>query len=202
MSVAIVNYGAGNLRSVATALARLNCDSIITADRPTILGAEALILPGVGAAGEAMSQLESLGLDETARDFVKTGKPFLGICLGMQLLLAHHDEDNAMGLGLFDGNVPRFGAELKVPHMGWNQVRRRFDTQLLHGISDGANFYFVHSYYAVPQDHGVVAGETEYGLNFCSLMAKDNVFGTQFHPEKSGEDGLRLLRNFLEVAGK
>lgn len=202
MSIAIVNYGAGNLRSVSTALARLGREGVITADRRAILEAGALVLPGVGAAGAAMDRLHSTGLDEIIGDFVKTGKALLGICLGMQLLLAHHDEDDVNGLGLIAGTVPRFGVGLKVPHMGWNRVHQRHGLKLFEGIRDGSYFYFVHSFFALPEDPASAAGETEYGVRFASVIARDNIFGTQFHPEKSGDDGLRLLNNFLEVSGK
>lgn len=202
MSIAVVQYGAGNIRSVVTALTRVGSEGIVTSDPAVIMQADALIFPGVGAAGQTMERIRQLGLDQTIKDFIRTGKAFLGICLGMQLMLEHHDENDTTGLGIFQGNVPRFEGSLKIPHMGWNQVHQRLDVPLFKGIKDDANFYFVHSYFAATLDEGAVAGETEYGVRFCSMLARDNVFGTQFHPEKSGEDGLKMLQNFLEVAKK
>jgi imidazole glycerol-phosphate synthase subunit HisH len=202
LSIAVVQYGAGNVRSVVTALNRVGSEGIVTANPSVIMRSDALIFPGVGAAGKTMERIRELGLDKTIKAFIGTGKAFMGICLGMQLMLEHHDENDTTSLGFFQGNVPRFEGGLKIPHMGWNQVHQSREIPLFKGIKDEANFYFVHSYFAAPLDRDAIAGETEYGVRFCSILARDNVFGTQFHPEKSGDDGLKMLQNFLEVSKK
>ncbi len=199
--ITIVDYGAGNLRSIARAFAHLDLAARVV-DRPEeVERAEAVVLPGVGAAGAAMRFLKEKGLDEAVRAALKRGVPFLGVCLGMQLLLGSHEEGDTAGLALLPGCVRRFPAGLIVPHIGWNQVQPLRETPLFDGIPPGAFFYFVHSYYAEPADTALVAGQTDYGGLYCSVIEAGNLWGVQFHPEKSGTNGLRLLRNFAKVAG-
>ncbi|MHB1006202.1 MAG: imidazole glycerol phosphate synthase subunit HisH [Chloroflexota bacterium] len=202
MQLAVVDYGAGNLRSVAKAFAYVGLTPTVTSVPAEVLAADAVVLPGVGAAGDAMRSLRRLGLVEVLRAFVASGRPFLGVCLGMQVLLTVSDEGGEQPcLNLVPGRVRLLPPGLKVPHMGWNQVRLRHEHPLFAGIPDDANFYFVHSYYCDPSDADSVLGETEYGLNFCSALTRANVVGTQFHPEKSGDPGLQVYRNFLVWAG-
>jgi glutamine amidotransferase len=199
--ITIVDYGAGNLRSIAHAFEYLDIPARVV-DRPeTVERAGAVVLPGVGAAGAAMRFLKEKGLDEAVCAALRRGIPFLGICLGMQLLLGSHEESDTAGLGLLPGRVRRFSEGLIVPHIGWNQVQPVRETPLFVDIPPGAYFYFVHSYYAEPADAALVAGQTDYGAPFCSVIEADNLWGVQFHPEKSGLNGLRLLRNFAKVAG-
>jgi len=199
--VAVVDYGAGNLRSVAKALERLGGESVVTDDTKVILAADAIVVPGQGAARQAMESLRRLHLVEPLREVMRRGKPFFGVCLGMQILFSASDEDGGQEcLGMVPGRVRRLPAGLKVPHMGWNQVRFSSRHPVFAGVPDGANFYFVHSYYCDPADPEVVAGRTEYGITFCSAIANGNLVATQFHPEKSGDVGLRLYANFLAWA--
>jgi len=201
MIVAVVDYGAGNLRSVEKALERLGGNPLVTSDPAEVLAAEAIVVPGQGAAGQAMRSLERLGLIEPLRRVMSEGRPFFGVCLGMQILLTRSDEDGGQKcLGLVPGTVRRLPAGLKVPHMGWNQVELTTDHPVFAGVPNRANFYFVHSYYCDPEDPAVIAGQTEYGVRFCSAIAQGNLVATQFHPEKSGHIGLRLYANFLEWA--
>ncbi len=203
MRLVIIDYGAGNLRSVAKAFVRLGCEPTVTSAHDAVLRADALVLPGVGAAGDTMRSLRNLGLIEPIRVYVASGRPFFGVCLGMQVLLSTSEEGGQQQcLGLIPGHVRRLPPGLKVPHMGWNQVRQRRAHPLFAGIPDGAYFYFVHSYYCEPDDEAVVVGETEYGLPFCSVLAKGNVFASQFHPEKSGDVGLQVYHNFLRLAAQ
>lgn len=196
--IAIVDYGAGNLSSVAKAVARMGCTPRITSQPEEVLSAEAVILPGVGAAGDALSRLEALSLVSPLRQLIRQGHPFLGICLGLQVLFTFSEESGGQKcLDLIPGVVRRLPQGIKVPHMGWNQVWQREKHALFSGIPDGAYFYFVHSYYGEPEDGSLIAGETDYGVSFGSILLRDNLMATQFHPEKSGETGLRLLGNFL-----
>lgn len=202
--IAIVDYGAGNLRSVVRALDKVGFPARVTSDPATVAAADAIILPGVGAAGEAMRQLVGRGLDRALRSAVDADKPVFGVCLGLQLLFDSTEEDGgARCLGILPGTVRRLPPGLKVPHMGWNQVRQAAsvptcrDHWLFEGTPDGANFYFVHSYYGDPEDSSLIVGATEYGVTFGSVLAQGNLVATQFHPEKSGDLGLRLYRNFL-----
>jgi len=198
--IAIVDYGAGNLRSVARALERVGYPAQVTADPDQVLQAAAVVLPGVGAAGEAMRQLEERGLPPALRQAIDRGTPVFGVCLGLQLLLDTTEEDGgARCLGILPGVVRRLPPGLKIPHMGWNQVRQRphRPAWLFEGIPDGANFYFVHSYYGDPADASLIAAETDYGVSFGSVLLRDNLVATQFHPEKSGDLGLRLYHNFF-----
>lgn len=198
--LAVLDYGAGNLRSVVRALEVNGIRPVVLGDPEALLRADALVFPGVGAAGSAMRRLREGGLDEAVREFYRSGRPILGVCLGLQLLFDLSEEDGGIpGLGLIPGRVRRFPDGLKTPHMGWNQVRRRKDHPILAGIPDGAYFYFVHSYYAEPADPAVVVGTTEYGVDFASVVARENLVATQFHPEKSGRWGLTVYANFLRT---
>lgn len=195
----IVDYGAGNLRSVAKALERLGFPAVVTQDPGQVLGARGVILPGVGSSGAAMAALQQRGLVEPLREVVAKGTPFFGVCLGMQLLLDTSEEDPRPCLGIIPGQVKRLPPPLKVPHMGWNQVTVVREHPLFQGVPEGAYFYFVHSYYAQPADPLVLLGTTEYGVTFCSALARGNLVATQFHPEKSGPGGLRLYDNFVRL---
>jgi imidazole glycerol-phosphate synthase subunit HisH len=200
--IALVDYGMGNLRSVEKALARVGADVRIVTHGTQLDGADAVVLPGVGAFGDCLKNLARCEMTDALRQFIATGKPFLGICLGMQGLLDSSAEAPGIaGLGILPGNVPRFAVDgLKVPHMGWNRLRfKQPACPLLAGIDDGAYVYFVHSYYCAPTDAGVVCGTTEYGVEFCSMIWRDNVYATQFHPEKSQAVGLKMLENFVGI---
>jgi glutamine amidotransferase len=199
--VVIVDYGAGNLRSVARAVASHGAEPVITSEAHVIDEAEALILPGVGAACDTMRNLSDGGLVSPIRAFIDSGRPFLGVCMGQQALLSVSEEGGEhVCLDVIPGRVRRLPSGQKVPHMGWNQVYQRAGHPIFDGIEDGAYFYFVHSYYPDPESRDVVIGETDYGVSFASVLAKDNVVATQFHPEKSGADGLRFYGNFLRIA--
>jgi glutamine amidotransferase len=199
--IAIVEYGAGNLRSVANAVAKLGYRPTVTSNPGDLPGAAAVILPGVGAAADTMRNLERLGLSEAIRRVVTDGVPMLAICVGMQVLFDETEEGGRHRcLGIIPGVVRRLPPGPKIPHMGWNQVNQKIRHPLFDSIPDGANFYFVHSYYAEPQYGSVVAGTTEYGVSFCSALVSGNLMATQFHPEKSGENGLRMYENFLRLA--
>jgi len=199
--IAIIDYGAGNLRSVVNAINRLGYQAKVTSSPQDVLNAEAVILPGVGAAADTMANLQKLGLVSPIQRFISEGRPFLGVCIGLQVLFSGTEEGGWHEcLGTVPGVVRRFSPGLKIPHMGWNQVKQRNSHPIFEGIPDGANFYFVHSYYVEPEDRSLVAGETEYGIPFCSVMAKDNLIATQFHPEKSGEVGLKIYDNFIKIA--
>ncbi|GIW07028.1 MAG: imidazole glycerol phosphate synthase subunit HisH [Dehalococcoidia bacterium] len=201
--IAVVNYGAGNLRSVAKALEQVGAPIVVTSDPCVVERADAVILPGVGAAADTMSGLREAGLIEPLRAAVRAGKPFFGVCIGLQVLLTESDEDGgAACLDIVPGRVRRIPPGVKVPHMGWNHVHLRKDHPLFEGIPNDSYFYFVHSYYADPADPEVVIGETEYAVRFPAVLAADNVVATQFHPEKSGLRGLRIYENFCRMAGQ
>lgn len=201
MRIIIVDYGAGNLRSVQRAAAYCGYEATITSDPDAVNTADALIVPGVGAAADTMRNLRERALVEPIRSFIAAGRPFLGICMGLQVLLTVSEEGGEHPcLDILPGRVLRLPGGLKVPHMGWNQVRRRQPHPIFDGVPDDAYFYFVHSYYPAPDDGDVVIGETDYGVTFASAVARDNVIATQFHPEKSGEVGLLFYRNFLSWA--
>jgi len=199
--IVIIDYGAGNLRSVANALTRLGCQPKVTSRPRDLLNARAVILPGVGAAAETMKNLKTLGMVTPICQFIGDGRPFLGVCIGLQILFAGTEEGGWHEcLGVIPGQVRKLPAGLKIPHMGWNQVKQIGSHPIFDGIPDEANFYFVHSYYVEPDDKSLVAGETEYGIRLCSVIARGNVIATQFHPEKSGELGLRMYGNFIKLA--
>jgi len=198
--IAVVDYGAGNLRSVEKALQALGADARLTADPEAVRRAERVVLPGVGAFGEAMERLRSSGLDEAVMAAIRAGKPFLGICLGLQLLFEQSEESpRARGLGLLRGSVRRLPEAVKVPHLGWNIVAFREGERMFGSIPEGSYFYFAHSYYAEPADPKLVTGQTEYGISFASAVRMENVWAVQFHPEKSQKWGLQFLRNFLSA---
>ncbi len=197
--IAIIDYQMGNLRSVQKAFEKVGHSAIVTSDHAQLAEADKLVLPGVGAFEDAMAELRRRHLVEPILSAIDQGKPFLGICLGLQLLFDVSFEGGEFpGLGVLKGQVRRFElpSRYKVPHMGWNQAKIVRRGPVLQGIDDGAHFYFVHSYYVVPEDREVVAIETDYGGPFCAAIWRDNLFATQFHPEKSQADGLRLLANF------
>lgn len=196
--IAIIDYGAGNIRSIAKALELVGAQVQVTDDPAVVAKARAVVLPGVGSGGAAMARMVERGLDDAIREATVQGKPFLGICLGMQLLADHHEEGEVDGLGLFRGTVRRIPHGPKIPHMGWNQVRLLYnDLAMFANIEPGSYFYFAHSYYVEPMDQQGVAALTDYGSPYCSVIVTEQVWGTQFHPEKSGTIGLQLLKNFM-----
>ncbi|HZO74490.1 MAG TPA: imidazole glycerol phosphate synthase subunit HisH [Ktedonobacteraceae bacterium] len=197
--IAIIDYGAGNIRSIEKALEHVGAKVRVTDDPEIVAEARAVVLPGVGSGGAAMARIVARGLDDAIREATQQGKPFLGICLGMQLLAQHHTEGEVAGLGLFPGTVQRIPQGPKIPHMGWNQARPlHTGLPIFAGIAPEAYFYFAHSYYVEPQNQQGVAAVTDYGAPYCSVIVTEQVWGTQFHPEKSGEVGLQLLKNFLK----
>ena len=198
--IAVVDYQAGNLRSVERALEREGAQALVTSDAGDIQRADALVFPGQGANDSSMRHLRGKGLVDPIKRFIEGGRPFLGICLGLQLLLERSDEGVEPGLGVLAGRVRRLPGGLKIPHMGWNQVDLQKGHPVLDAAPSGSYFYFVHSYYADPEDASVVAGVTTYGVEFCSAVAWDNVVAVQFHPEKSGDAGLELYRAFVQTA--
>jgi len=201
MRIVIVDYGAGNIRSVERAVAHCGHAATITSDPAAVDAADVVIVPGVGAAADTMRNLRERALVEPLRSFVSSGRPYLGICMGLQALLTASEEGGEHAcLDILPGRVMRLPGGLKVPHMGWNQVRRRQPHPVFDGIPDDAYFYFVHSYFPAPDDGEAVIGETDYGVTFASALARDNVVATQFHPEKSGDVGLRFYDNFLRFA--
>jgi glutamine amidotransferase len=200
--IAIIDYGMGNLRSVQKGFERVGYSATVTGDPAVVAAAERVVLPGVGAFGDAMDELHRRGLVDTVRQAIDSGKPFLGICLGLQLLFdVGHEGGRHEGLGVLRGECVRFDvpADHKVPHMGWNQLAIRRRAPILEGLADGVHVYFVHSYYVVPADRELIATETSYPTPFTSSIWRGNLFATQFHPEKSQADGLRMLRNFAEL---
>ena len=201
--IAIVDYQMGNLRSVQKALEKIGHAAVITSDPGEVLRAEKVILPGVGAFRDAIAELRRRDLVGPIRDVIEQGKPFLGICLGLQLLFdVSYEEGEHEGLGVVAGEVVRFQVptEYKVPHMGWNEAHIRLPAPHLEGLQDGDHFYFVHSYYVAPRDPGLVAIEADYPTPFCAAIWRDNLFATQFHPEKSQANGLKLLTNFANLS--
>ena len=197
--IAIIDYGMGNLRSVQKGLERAGFAALVTRDLGVISTARGVVLPGVGAFSACMENLAKFGLTEPIRQIVRGRKPFLGICLGFQLLFSEsHEFGKQAGLDVFSGRVVGFvaRADLKVPHMGWNRLAKQKDSPFLEGVDNGDYVYFVHSYYVVPEDRGIIATTTDYGDSFVSSIATDRLFACQFHPEKSQELGLRILANF------
>ncbi len=207
--IAIIDYGMGNLRSVQKGFEKLGFAAVVTADPKRLLEADKVVLPGVGAFADCMRNLELGGFVEPILRVIREGRPFLGICLGLQLLFTESEEFGLhRGLDVIPGRVVRFadgmeeaGEELKVPHMGWNQLSFKRRPPLFAGLEEDTNVYFVHSFFVKPEDEGVVATTTTYGIEFCSSVWKDNVVATQFHPEKSQEKGLMMLKNFGEMKG-
>ena len=198
--IAVVDYGAANLLSITRALEAHGAEVLVTRDPDTVLAAAGVVLPGVGAAGSAMAVLRSTGMDTALREVVNRGTPLLGLCLGLQLLFEHLAEDDTAGLGLLKGDVPRLPADRKVPHMGWNHLEWTPDapgTELFAGLTPGCSVYFVHSYHCVPAQPGVAVAWTDYGRQVVAAVARERLWGMQFHPEKSGSTGLHMLRNWL-----
>ena len=220
--IIIIDYGAGNLRSVARAVAHSGYAPHVTSDPREVASADAVIMPGVGAAADTMRNLREHGMVEPVREYIASGKPFFGVCMGQQALLSVSEEGGEHEcLGIIPGRVKKLpggatnghsktlpspidgegpGVRYKVPHMGWNRVRQTSAHPIFDGIADESYFYFVHSYYPQPEDDAVVIGETDYGVTFASVLARDNIVATQFHPEKSGDAGLRMYENFLRGA--
>lgn len=213
-TVAVIDYGMGNLHSVAKALEHVGNGTrvLVTHDHALINGADRVVLPGVGAIRDCMHEIRRLGIDRVVRSVIDAGKPFLGVCVGMQALMTFSDENNGVEcLKILPGHVayfgddlhdPKSGVRLKIPHMGWNQVHQTFEHPLWQSIEQDTRFYFVHSYYVEPVDIGMIAGSTEYGISFTAAISKANVFATQFHPEKSQHAGLQLYKNFLNWNGR
>ena len=201
--IALLDYGAGNVRSVQKALTAAGGDVHLVPSPELVMQADAVVLPGVGAFDDCINAMRQQELFEATREFLSTGKPFLGICVGYQALFENSEEFNssAAGLGIFEGSVVRFpDAEVKVPQIGWNEVHfTQPNCPILQDIESGSHFYFVHSYYPQPKDKSIVATRTEYGVDFTSAIWRDNVFATQFHPEKSQKVGLQLLTNFVNL---
>lgn len=202
--IAIINYRAGNLTSVERALLHLGIECRITDNYDEILAAQRVIFPGVGAAGKAMETISELKLDKAIHAVIDKGTPFMGICLGTQIILSHSEEDGGTPcLNLIEGQVKRFEDQgLKIPHMGWNSITVCHEHPMLEGVDKDAQFYFVHSYYPSPEKEQDSVAKTEYGTSFSSVLAHANIFATQFHPEKSGPQGLRILENFSRWDGK
>ncbi|REK05467.1 MAG: imidazole glycerol phosphate synthase subunit HisH [Planctomycetota bacterium] len=200
--IAIIDYQMGNLRSVQKGFEKVGHQAVVTSDPGELIEAEKVVLPGVGAFEDAMAELRRRELVEPIRTLIDSGKPFLGICLGLQLLFdVGYEDGKHEGLGILRGEVVRFDVPhgYKVPHMGWNQLRIRRPAPILAGLEDGVHCYFVHSYHVVPADPEVIATETDYPTPFCSMIWRDNLYATQFHPEKSQRDGLQILKNFAEL---
>lgn len=195
--IAIIDYGMGNLRSVEKGFLKVGVDAKVVTDPRSVNDAEAIVLPGVGAFRDCMRNLDRMKLIEPILKSVRNGKPYLGICLGLQMLFTESEEFGVYkGLDVLKGKVVRFQVDLKVPHMGWNTVKLLGKPPIFDDIKDESYFYFVHSYYVAPDDQGIIAGTTDYGITFTSMVRKDNIIATQFHPEKSQETGLKILKNF------
>ncbi len=198
--IALIDYGMGNLGSVAKALTRAGCEPTITADPQVIAQARGVVLPGVGAFDDCVTNLRRRGLDIAVKDAVAAGKPFLGICLGLQMLFDTSEEGGKCpGLGILPGKVVRFRHDLKIPQIGWNRISIRAQAPALQDVPDSSWVYFVHSYYVVPDDESIIATTTDYGYEFVSAIWKDNIFASQFHPEKSQAVGLQILTNFVRL---
>ncbi len=200
--IAIIDYGSGNIQSVYKALRHIGCDCKITNNKDEILNADGAVLPGQGAFGDCMLSMRRLGIDTVVKEYINSGKPFLGICVGLQLLFGNSDENpEAEGLSVFDGKIRRIpkGEGLKIPHMGWNSLNILKKDGIFKGVENGAYVYFVHSYYLDANDKDIVSAQTEYGVRIDAAVSKGNVFATQFHPEKSGDVGLKMLINFAEI---
>jgi len=199
--IAIIDYGAGNLRSVVNAIGRLGYEAKVTSAPRDLAEARVAVLPGVGAAADTVASLERLGFTDAVRQWIADDRPFLGICIGMQVLLTGTEEGGGHKcLDVIRGQVRRLPDGQKIPHMGWNQVSQVTAHPAFDRVPDNTDFYFVHSYYVDPDDRSLVVGETDYGVRFCSVLAQGNLLATQFHPERSGEIGLRVYKNFFERA--
>lgn len=200
--IAIVDYGMGNLRSVTNAFHYLGAPIEITQNREVIENARAIVLPGVGAFGKCVQNLKRLNLFDFLKEQIALGKPYLGICLGMQILFEESEEAPGIeGMGIIKGRVVRFQGAMKIPHMGWNSIEIAKESRVLEAVPDGSYFYFVHSYFPAPSEGAVSATVTDYGTRFTSSVERDNIFASQFHPEKSQNIGLKLLRNFVNLCG-
>ncbi len=200
--IAIIDYGAGNIQSVSKALKHIGCDAFVTRDKEQILKADGAVLPGVGSFGDTMNTMKAYGIKDTVIEYTKSGKPFLGICLGLQLLFpASEESPEAKGLGIFDGTITKIpsGGGLKIPHIGWNSLDIKKKDGLFKGIDNNPYVYFVHSYFLNATDKNIVSAQTEYGVTIDAAVEMGNVFATQFHPEKSGETGLKILKNFADI---
>lgn len=200
--IAIIDYGAGNIQSVNKSLKYIGCDCVVTRDKDMILKADGAVLPGVGSFGDTMDTMESYGIKDTVLDFIKTKKHFLGICLGLQLLFPESEESpNKKGLSVFDGSITKIPADtgLKIPHIGWNSLDIVKKDGIFKGIEDNAYVYFVHSYFLTAKNPEIVAARTNYGVQIDAAIEWKNVSATQFHPEKSGEVGLKILKNFADM---
>lgn len=203
--ISVVDYDAGNTLSVIKAVNFLKGSPILTADRDIILNSDAVILPGVGSFEHAMKSIKNQGLDKTITDFIETGKPFLGICLGLQLLFQESEESpGVFGLGIFKGKLKKIPrkADLKVPHIGWNSLGIKENSKLFKNISNGSYVYFVHSYFLQSKDRNIVSSQTDYGVKIDASIESKNIYATQFHPEKSGTIGISILKNFVDLATK
>ena len=200
--IAIIDYGAGNIQSVSKALKHIGCDAFITRDKEQILKADGAVLPGVGSFGDTMDTMNSYGIKDTVIEYTKSGKPFLGICLGLQLLFpASEESPEAEGLSIFDGTITKIpsGEGLKIPHIGWNSLDIKKTDGLFKGLEQNPYVYFVHSYFLNASNKGIVSAQTQYGVTIDAAIENGNVFATQFHPEKSGETGLKILKNFADI---
>ena len=201
--IAIVDYGMGNLRSVEKGFLKVGVDARVVREPQAVDDADAVVLPGVGAFRDCIRNLAQTSMTESIMRSIRKGKPYLGICLGLQVLFSESEEFGIYkGLDVFKGKVVRFQIDLKVPHMGWNNVKILRRPPIFDGIQDESFFYFVHSYYVVPDDTAAISTTTDYGITFTSMVWKDNIFATQFHPEKSQETGLRILKNFGDFVRK
>ena len=200
LKLVVIDYDSGNLRSVGKALESVGAASLVSGDPAELATADAVVFPGVGSAPTAMAALHQRGLVQPLRDHVASGRPFLGVCLGLQLLMDRSEEGDTPCLGIIPGEAKRLPPGLKVPHMGWNSVRLSASHPAFDGIPQDSHFYFVHSYYAVPAGSDGQTGMTEYGVPFCSVYARGNLVATQFHPEKSGATGVRIYKNFAGMA--
>lgn len=200
MSIAIIDYGVGNLRSVEKAFTSQGIEAVVTSDEKVLRLADKLVLPGVGAFKACMDGLKALGFDELVLDAARAGKPIIGLCVGLQMMFDEgHEFGIHKGLGLMPGRVVRFPEKLRVPHIGWNQVEFKHQHKVFDGLPSQTFFYFVHSFYVEASDPSCVLGETDYGMSYASICGRDNIVGVQFHPEKSQTAGLKLLRNFAEM---
>ena len=197
--IAIIDYGMGNLRSIQNALLKVGGDPVIISDSKDISGADGIVIPGVGSFGDAMRNLTPFA--DRLFDSVDSGTPLLGICIGMQVLFDISEESDSAGFGLIKGDVVRLPEGVKIPQMGWNELTIHRDIDLLRGIDDGDFFYFVHSYYCVPKDTGVICATADYGVDMACVVSKGNIHAVQFHPEKSSKKGLLILENFVEMTG-